>query len=357
MPKLIKHSRKRGTTLIEVVVAVAIFVMVGIAVMEAFKTSSLVNRSAKVTDKSNEVASNLLQSFKKNPEEFIRTNNLTGTPEAGGSSSKTTYVGSEKYDYTWNKLDPAAPIGNGYSVDYTIVEDKTIGSSIMYTPDGLDSQSGMKLARDKEKYLLYVANEPDYYGGNYYAALFRNWTHTEWDNWIKDEISPLFPSYKKDVKNGLAGCTLAHYENYRNSGPVTFNYFAYCHLLSTGINNFDADKRVYSKVDMTKEQCSKGIFPIKITEGDIDIKVKGKYNIQVINESDLDVQIYIASNNQENVDLLNKAVNVELIYGSATKTVLNVEKSAQIKYDLNINVKDYKGNIIYKLSSKEYLSK
>lgn len=366
-----KYYKNKGTTLVEVIIAVAILAMVGVAVLDAFNISSKVNRKAKVVDSATSAASNCIEEFKIDPDKFIASRVEDDTISSSKNYDYTlskdilNYSGKHYYDYKWNPV--SSPVSNGFTLDYSINENAIVGESTMFKPVGTIEDEKFCLEKDITQYLLYVKDVPKYLNwpddGDLIVVLFKGWTYDDFRKWLylEDETKN---TYYKDVLDSIklypeytGPCTtdrdyaISTYNIYKGWGDYYFSYYGLSALKDNNTIVKNTGKFLFkSEAD--------GALPIKINKKDLDLTSDQKCNIQIVNESKFDVQLYLTGENQADVDAINEKVDVDLEKGVATKTIVNERKLATSSYDMNVSIKNnIDGKQVYELSSKEYLVK
>lgn len=375
-------SKKAGTTLVEIIVALAILAMIGVTVMDAFATSSKVNRSAKVVDNATIIATNVIQDFKKDPEGFIKERNLSSTDVDNKTDTNTitTYNGEKKYDYVWNET--TNNVNNGYSVRYTIKEDKAYGRSAMYKPSSTIDDEDFALSKDITNYLVYIVDVPNYTdwaeSEDYLLILFKGWTIEQYKDWISGGTSKL--SYERWFKTYGSYNSRTDYEPYKNLPEKYYNYYAmtdlirarsyaavdqYFNLSDNHFVGYKTDDSGYSRAQyihqypsksLKKQQCENGAVSIKIQDGDIDLNKH--YDIQIVNDSSIDVNLYVAAKNQDKVDDMGDKINIDLASGVATSTLVNEKNTYSVNYDVTVEViRNSDKKIMYTVSSKEKIER
>lgn len=367
----ITKAKKTGTTLVEIIVALAILAIIGVTVMEAFTTSSKANRGAKVVDNATVAASNIIQDFKKNPEDFIKKKKLSpsNVENVSKDNNISTFNGEKNYSYVWKETD--SKVDNGFTMQYKISEDKEIGSSAMYNPNSTIADDNFCLEKNITDYLIYIVDTPTYGDwntkGDYLVILFKGWSKKSYSTWINggdnDTKKPNI-SYKAWMGWYGADHGRTDYTTYRNMPSRYYNYYAMTDLVFSKCGNdspairrlFGHTSREYPFHYLKKEQCDNGAVSIKIKDGDMDLSKD--YNIQIINESTLDVNLYVTASDESKVTAMNDKVKMDLVSGIATRTIVNEKNTYESHYGMDVNiVRNSDKKVIYSISSKEYIAK
>lgn len=282
---------KKGFTLIELMIALAIIALISGSMFTMFTTSSKLNRRAKEIDKANLLAVSEAEKIKKNPKDFVSKVNAV-TEDAGNNSTITTATLEKYYDYNWNETDNEGAV---FTASITVLNAESLGEFTTYRPKHNENDNYV-LCKTKTHNLIVAIDQEG--ASNDYKVYILEYSYEEFINdLLEKELA------KQD-----------------NDG------YGYTDALKKVLSTYGVE---YKKD--TGESGNLGAIPIYL-------KVKehvntDEYNIDVYNLSKKQIDLY-----SENNGALKGKINWRIIAGTVNLTDLGSDRNTQSGYNINVKI-------------------
>lgn len=354
-------NKKKGTTLIEVIVSIAIIGLIGFSIMDAFTTSNKINRNSKEIDSANIKATNELEELKKDPIEYVkkmqyisgdRRNETKYDPVNNRKLLSTSKV-FEKYkyyDYQWNEVPRVEDAS--FTLKTDLVERINYeGYSTIIPPikDIISGDETFDLDNNIDQYLVVAYDKPERdLQGKYRIKIIKGWSKEKFEQYLSNEGNGGFR--EQYIRIGInKGRTREEMEKefdnqIKNGGYAKMVYYA--------IGTIPG-------ISQTRDpNISQGSAIVHMNVNNPDKNCV----IDVINDTLKSVDFYIIGEIKYEKDPItgeNKPidkVNINVRSGIATKTCIESKRRSQGMYEAKVEIYATKnhGDKLSELSLHEY---
>lgn len=355
-------NTKKGTTLIEVIVSIAIIGLIGFSIMDAFTTSNKVNRNSKEMDNANIKATNELEEIKKDPIAYVkkmqhvsgdRRNETKYDPSDNKKLLNTSKV-FEKYkyyDYQWNDVTRVEDANFILKTD--LVEKINYEGYSTIIPPIKDIERGdetLELDNSTDQYLVIAYDKPARdLNGKYMVKIIKGWTKERFEGYLYNEG---YGGFREDyIQRGLhtIGKTRQDIEEEFDNGIKNGGYTKMVYYALGFINGVTQTRNPSISLGST-------IVHMNVSNPDKSC------TIDVINDTLKSVDFYIIGDIKYEKDPVTgedkpvDKVNINVRSGIATKTRIESKRRSQGMYEAKVEIysaKDH-GNKLSELSLHEY---
>lgn len=327
------NSKKQGFTLIEVVVSIAIISIVGFSIMNSFTTSNKVNRNAKEIDYANEKSANVLEKFKKDPKEYIKTMELDKTEKEDENGWKKKYKKTVYFNYNWEEVREGSS-DKAYYMDFQVIDETSLGTLGNNLPSKDKPFPGYEdmdpfIKDGISKYVLYIIDRPvqTLANQNSYELyliegcsddIFTNWFNRSYASWHNANLVGGIKPISQDAINS-------------RSGDDKLLYVLRDLNLIVKSNNASDEKVQFGRYEYN---AGTGSIPLYLNLKN----PKSHCVVDVVNNTSKSLDLYLLSKGKED-EIEDMNIQFEFRNGYCTKTHISKDKKNESKYSGKVSLK------------------